>query len=67
MNVSWLQVNTALTDLANAPNENRRRQVLNRIRSECSPMNQKWIVRVSEEKEAGEMSLSSSGMLRSIK
>eukprot|EP00903_Cladosiphon_okamuranus_P009258 g8834.t1 len=39
-------VNKALTDLAAAPNDSRRRQVLNRIRSECSPMNQKWIVRV---------------------
>lgn len=47
MPASWLQVNTALSDLANAANDNRRRQVLNRIRSECSPMNQKWIVRVS--------------------
>lgn len=47
--VSWPQVNRALTDLAEAPNDNRRRVVLNRIRSDCSPMNQKWIVRVSEE------------------
>eukprot|EP00752_Nemacystus_decipiens_P016381 g14643.t1 len=39
-------VNTALTDLAMAPDDKRRRQVLNRIRSECSPMNQKWIVRM---------------------
>lgn len=50
--VSWPQVNRALTDLAEAPNDNRRRVVLNRIRSDCSPMNQKWIVRVSEEENA---------------
>lgn len=61
MHVSWVQVNTALTDLATAPNDNRRRHVLNRIRSECSPMNQKWIVRVSQDTrrhETGETSIS---------
>lgn len=42
-----LQVNDALSDLANAPNDQRRKQVLTRIRTNCSPMNQKWIARVS--------------------
>ncbi|CAM9320873.1 unnamed protein product [Ectocarpus sp. 12 AP-2014] len=39
-------VNDALSDLANAPNDQRRKQVLTRIRTNCSPMNQKWIARM---------------------
>lgn len=41
-----LQVNAALSKLANAADDAKRKQVLKELRSNCSPMNLKWIARV---------------------
>ncbi|CAM9475934.1 unnamed protein product [Pylaiella littoralis] len=39
-------VNAALSKLANAADDAKRKQVLKEIRSNCSPMNHKWIARI---------------------
>eukprot|EP00904_Undaria_pinnatifida_P001070 jgi/Undpi1/10964/HiC_scaffold_30.g13265.m1 len=40
------QANETLNDLAKATSDAKREEVLRRIRVDCSPMNQKWLVRI---------------------
>lgn len=46
---NYLKVNETLSDLAKATSDAKREEVLRRIRVDCSPMNQKWLVRVSSD------------------
>ena len=46
---NYFKVNETLSDLAKATSDAKREEVLRRIRVDCSPMNQKWLVRVSRD------------------